>query len=403
MDHEDARGSALTALAALLDRSIEQIAQAAEDGRTYDRGRIVSLSDLWDNAAVPLLRAVTAATPAEREDRARALLRAMVTRRPQHRERVLEQVGGQWADLLPTSRPAVPQRDFFGVVRPAPSVCTPEAWAGLTADYELGAAGVRRLWVEQEGAAGASGTLELSVGRRYPATATASGAVLAVQLHGLTEARFDHTDRHGAVLTCGAGGVTVRLGRGGVLRAAGAVLSVEDHRWHESAAGRRADAVTPPNDPPRPRPAPAEEPELAPAAGRVARVLGVAMMEIRSVRSAAEVGRVPVAALCRMLAGAGGALVATAGDEAALGRLYEEWRARRPVREDGEPSPLPGRVRFASWSAARDGRRAEAVVVLASAPGGPGGLWLTSSYEHPEPAVFRVELTGGQLSAEVAG
>ncbi|MFI5528341.1 hypothetical protein ACIA8O_07230 [Kitasatospora sp. NPDC051853] len=412
MDHEDARGSALASLTGLLDRSIGQIAEAAADGRTYDRGRIVMLSDIWDNFTVPLVRAVSAATPAEREERARAVLAELVVRGPAKRAWVLEQLGGGWVGELPPGWQPLPYRNYVARVQPGLSALSPETLAELTADYDPAVAEVRRLWVERAGRDAVSGTLDLTVGRRFAAPGAREAARWLVEFEGVAEARFAGADRSGAEFGCDDAGVTVRLGTGGLIRAAAAEVRVEDVHWHDSAAGRRADAVVPPLDPDRPRPARGGEPELGAAAYQVASVLHTAMLELRSVRYAHRVGRVAVSEICRLLAGAGRGLLAAAGSEAGMRRVYEEWEARCPADEpdgpDGPsdsdgPSGPDGQVRFVSWSAAEESRPDAALVNLALPPLEGDGPWRMAARRYPEPAVFRLELTGGRLTVETAG
>ncbi|MCF6467613.1 hypothetical protein FAF44_04195 [Nonomuraea sp. MG754425] len=53
---------AASALGALLDRSLVQMAEASADARTYDRRTIHTVSDIWDNNTFPLFRALGART-----------------------------------------------------------------------------------------------------------------------------------------------------------------------------------------------------------------------------------------------------------------------------------------------------------------------------------------------------
>ncbi|MBC6461163.1 hypothetical protein [Actinomadura sp. HBU206391] len=56
------RQAATAALAALLDRSLVQIAAAAADARNFDRKTVHEVSDVWDNNTFPLFRVATART-----------------------------------------------------------------------------------------------------------------------------------------------------------------------------------------------------------------------------------------------------------------------------------------------------------------------------------------------------
>lgn len=52
--------SAIAAWGALLDRSVEEIAAASQDARTFDRELIIKVSDVWDNNTYPFVRAALA-------------------------------------------------------------------------------------------------------------------------------------------------------------------------------------------------------------------------------------------------------------------------------------------------------------------------------------------------------
>jgi hypothetical protein len=70
-------------------------------------------------------------------------------------------------------------------------------------------------------------------------------APLRFTFDGVTDLRFDADDRHGMTVTCGDDDLVVSIGHEGFLRATSAWIRPDDPRWHESAAGRAADAVTP--------------------------------------------------------------------------------------------------------------------------------------------------------------
>lgn len=59
-------------------------------------------------------------------------------------------------------------------------------------------------------------------------------------------AAFDLSDTRGVVLDPRSDGIAVSVGANGRLRAEAAEYSCDDRSWHRSAAGRSADAVTPP-------------------------------------------------------------------------------------------------------------------------------------------------------------
>ncbi|MCY9785291.1 hypothetical protein KIK06_15515 [Nocardiopsis sp. EMB25] len=87
----DPPGPALAASAALLDRSLTQIADAARDTRAFDRGTVRVAADVWDNNTFPLFRAATGRSGNERERRARAALEWMAQLGPERRAWMVEQ------------------------------------------------------------------------------------------------------------------------------------------------------------------------------------------------------------------------------------------------------------------------------------------------------------------------
>ncbi|MFC1436313.1 hypothetical protein ACEZDB_37330 [Streptacidiphilus sp. N1-3] len=359
----------LAAYAALLDRSVEQIAEAAADARTFDRLLIARVADVWDNNTYPFFRAATAHIAWRRERRARAALRwmaALSSTRQAWMEEQAAVAGHRIGALLGEPAPdSGPSRDYAGVVRPDSGVldaALAEAW---TRDYALDRARVRTLRLERVGSA-LTGFVLLEAERRFPvagqeARAAASPAELQISLDEVSEVCFDSDDPTGAVLTVEADGrVGISLGRQGVLRGSRSRAYVHDWAWHLSTAGRAADAVVPalvrrggrrsPGDPPG---------GLGPfgAAALAARLLHFAMLEIRSVRFAAEAHRISLQALCRALSGCGtavaraGAVRSVTGRERAFCALVEAWIRRggaelepwfaERLREVAEGTPLP--------------------------------------------------------------
>lgn len=337
--------SPVAVLAALLDRSLVQIADASADARRFDREVIRHAADVWDNNTAPFFRAATAGTPGERERRALAALEWMAAlgaerRRSWMREQAAA-AGHPLDGLLAPAKPYAPGRDHQGLVRPTLMAVTSETAPGLAADYDLPAAEIRYLSVERAGdrrGGRLDGRLELAVPRSYPLDAHTppETATLGIRLHGITEVRFDSHDARGAALRPAAGGgpVSIGIGARGTLTAATADLYPDDHHWHRSAAGRRASAATPPRDS---EPAPATAPQdghLRVNAAAAAHVLHRAMLEIRIVRYAGEAGRAPVRELQRAFAGAGAAVLAAGAHrlphraETAFRRLIETWVRR---------------------------------------------------------------------------
>ncbi|MFE1397394.1 hypothetical protein ACFW53_05560 [Nocardiopsis dassonvillei] len=330
---------ALAALGALVDRSVIQIAEAARDARTFDRETVRAVSDLWDNAVTPLFRAATGRTGPERERRARAALEWTALLRPTRWDWMVEQAAlcGHRLDALVQPPPVYfdrPYRDYRGEVRPAYSRWTPQALAALADDYALGAASLRHVRIEREGAR-LCGFLTLEPARSYDPGDGAPGRppTLDVHLEDLTEVDVDSDSAHGVRLDSDADGVVVGLGAGGVLRARAGSLRLDDGSWHLSGAGRRADARTPPRDDGF-RPArPPQKGKVEGSAWGAATFLRWAMLMIRRVRYPGEVARVPVGAYCRALEGAGRDVLAAGAlsprrREAAFRSLTAEWLRR---------------------------------------------------------------------------
>ncbi|NEC66019.1 hypothetical protein [Streptomyces sp. SID9727] len=426
---------AMAVLAALLDRSVQQIAEAAADARWYDRETIRAASDVWDNNLFPLFRAAHSARPRTRERRALAALKWMAGISEHRRRWMTEQAGVAGYDigpLLSMAEPYVPGRDHRGhVMAPLPRAVTVACVEELLPDYDLAAAEVSHLRVERAGA-DLTALLQLAVPRRF---AVEEGGDLAparlnLALDRVTEAAFDLSDTRGAVLDPRIDGIDVSVGAGGRLRADAAEYWCDDRSWHRSAAGRRADAVTPPRDrrSGRPEPPPSDG-KLGAVAYAAAVLLRHVMWEIRSVRYPGEADRVPVSALCRAFEGAGAAVLAAgsaprADREAAFRDLIRVWadrggpvlarsfagvlrssagrddlieadedpvRAPSPLNETPRP-PEPPRAALvmAAWTAARaPGHPAEAQLQLAL-PGRPSAPWRLRSLSCPTPHAFRL-------------
>jgi hypothetical protein len=325
-------------LAALLDRSLVQIADASADARCFDRETIGVAADVWDNNTLPLFRAATAGTRSGRERRAVAALEWMAGLGEERRAWMLEQAsaaGHSLDGLLAPALPYVPGRDHLGRVMAPVMAVTPQTAESLAADYDLPSAEVRCLRVERAGSR-LTGYLELTVARSYPVDdgAPLEAATLGVRLRDITEVRFDSHDARGTVIRPEMNGVSIGIGARGTLRAATADLRLDDRCWHQSAAGQRADATTPPHDS---RPAWPESPQegrLGADAMAAATILHRAMLHIRMVRSAEHAHRVPVHAFQQAFAGAGAAILAAGAHrlphrrEAAFRRLIEHWARR---------------------------------------------------------------------------
>ncbi|MFH8385531.1 hypothetical protein ACH4E7_32125 [Kitasatospora sp. NPDC018058] len=346
------RNSAVAVLGALLDRSLVQIADASSDARGFDRETIRAAADVWDNNTFPLFRAATARTRGARERRARAALEWMAGLGEDRRAWMLDQAsaaGHSLDGLLAPAKPYVPGRDYLGRVMAPVMAVTPQIAESLATDYDLPSAEVRCLQVERVGSR-LVGHLELAVARSYPVddVATPETATLDIRLRDVTEVRFDSHDVRGVALRTEADGVSIGVGDCGTLRAATADLRPDDRCWHLSAAGRRADATTPPHDGQRALPGSPQEGHLGTNAAAAATLLHRAMLHIRMVGSAEHADRVPVRDFQRAFAGAGEAIL-TAGKhrlphrrEAAFGQLIETWARRGgPVLADWFATVVP--------------------------------------------------------------
>ncbi|GHB08018.1 hypothetical protein ACIQRS_29820 [Streptomyces termitum] len=421
-------------LAALLDRSVARMAEAAADARWYDREAIRAAADIWDNNLRPLFWAASTSDAAERERRATAVLEWMGGYSDRRRAWMTEQAALAGHDVGPFLPPFrdLPGRDHQGHVMAPHHRFEPSSTAGLALDYDLETASVRHFQVERAGPL-LTGYLQLRADRRFPVEDDGEPALLNVWLDGVTEAVFTLADARGGVaLEPGADGVAVLLGPGGRIRAARGEHRLDDRSWHLSDAGRRADAARPPRVPrPLPRP-PGEAP--GPGADTAAALLRFAMLELRSVRYAEQADRVPVSDLCRAFAGAGGeVLAAGARDdsrrEAAFLDLIRAWAERggprlarwfasalgdrrdllgelpereRPVPSLADAPPPPAAptravLLLAAWTAAhtRHGKehRALARLQLALPPRSdapPSGPWRISTGDGTAPEVFRL-------------
>jgi hypothetical protein len=155
----------------------------------------------------------------------------------------------------------------------------------LAVDYDLTTADVRHLEVERAGSS-LTAFLQLVVPRRYaPEEGSAEApALLDLYLDRVTDVVFGLADTCGAILDPQADGISISLGDGGRLHAEDGEYRCDDRSWHLSAAGRRADSVTPPRTD---RPGCLSRPptgELGADAYAAASLLRHVMWEIRSVR-----------------------------------------------------------------------------------------------------------------------
>ncbi|MGW4801369.1 hypothetical protein ACWEPC_54000 [Nonomuraea sp. NPDC004297] len=321
---------AASALGALLDRSLVQMAEASADARTYDRRTIHTVSDIWDNNTFPLFRALGARTSWGRDRRARAALEWMAALGVERRTWMVEQSAIAGYDLEPLLSAPVEtdhhHRDYRSVVRPPTVALTTEVAPGIGVDYDLATAEVRSLVLERIGTR-LTGTLAVAVSRRYASERPADDlAELRIWLDEVTDTHFDSRDSSGITMDYGTGQIAIGLGKRGILRAARATVHPDDLTWHLSAAGRALDARTPAGQrpsrrsPPQRRQGPLDDGPLA-----AATILHQAMLEIRMVRHVHHADQIPVRPLCLAFADAGQSIL-TASTHRRASRREEVFR-----------------------------------------------------------------------------
>ncbi|MEU0557731.1 hypothetical protein [Dactylosporangium sp. NPDC006015] len=328
----------MRAFAVLLDRSVARIAELSADGRRFDRRAVVGLADIWDNSTFPLFDTALLRPSWLRERRAAAALRWMADGSPARRAWMIEQAAGHRLEsLLPEQRDQPAHvRDYKGDLRPGVVPLTAAAAAGTARDYDLTGARVRTVHLER-GEHGIHGYLWLEAPRRYPAPDNAGEAIVEVMLEDVREARFDTGDGSGTALTVDDDGVEVRVGARGRFGAASARVGFDDDTWHLSGAGRDAAAADPRGRAFRREPI--GWPPARGAARDTALVVHQAMLELRSVRYASNVGSVRFGQLCAAFAGAGTGVLAAAGRprrvrDRAFRELAEGWIAASPCLAD---------------------------------------------------------------------
>ncbi|MFB7471203.1 hypothetical protein [Kitasatospora sp. NPDC056184] len=336
--------SALFAYAALLDRSFVRIAEAAADGRTFDRATVVRCADVWDNNTFPLSATAVRRTALRRERAARAGLRWMAGLGEARYAWMLEQSAAARhpvEGLIPPPPPddRGPYRGYGGTLFPVAGPLTATAVDG----YDLSRVRLLRLEAELSGTR-LRAALDVEVPRAYGLPEGDGGTGrpaprMYLRLDEVSVAEFDAGPAVAGPLEwrADADGVELRVAGVGLLRAARAVLTVEDHLWHLTAAGRAADAATPAYQPPgrlgrlgRSRTPGPPLTVLDDGAHRLAAVLVQrAMLDIRMARYPGSVSRRTTLELCRIFEGAGTDLLAAARRGEAGGHaLIERWVAR---------------------------------------------------------------------------
>ncbi|MFE1317654.1 hypothetical protein [Kitasatospora phosalacinea] len=427
----------LLAFAALLDASIDRIAELAADAREFDRDEVYRLADVWDNNTYALFAAATAPTRWAREHRARRAVRWLADLGSRRRAWVVERTAAAGVPverlLLPPGPEITHLRDWDGAVDTRFADLDPESAAWLAAEYDLPGAEFRRLAVERPGSGAPYARITFGLPRRYRQV-THGPAELVLHITELTGLRFAGPDVAGLFPQVGPDGVVLGLGAGGELRGPAADFELTDPYWASSPTGRRYAAAHPERAEPRTRSA--RGPywwALAPRgrAEEAARVLRAAMLAIRMVGHSGAVHRTPVGALAAGLSGAGrrildaGAVRDRAGRDAAFRALTTEWLHRggpdlvrevhdrlpgdlfpaghaRPATTRPAPAPLrpaPSALLLLHHGAARhDPARPDPVVPsflqfqFAQAAENPDAPWQLAGHHLEHPATLRLTL-----------
>ncbi|WP_213000869.1 hypothetical protein [Winogradskya consettensis] len=383
----------LRVLTGLLDRSFARIAELSADGRFFDRTEVAGIADVWDNNTFPLFRAARFRPARVRDRHAAQALRWMADLGPSRHAWMVRHGGQPLAALLAPAAPESPYyRDSLGRIRFSSAPLTVAAVASLTQDYRLDQAELRTVRVERAGTTLAG----------YLAVQTTTDAVVELYLRDIQDVRVDTSDVTGIVLAVADPGVEIRIGDRGLIRCAGAVLGLDDDSWHLTHAGRAADAITPAREPRPPKPRVKEK-----SVGTAAYVLHEVMLQIRTVRYAKQVGKVPIREYCAVFEGVGDAILSAAGRpwwsrDAAFGRLTDEWLAVSPHLAThmakrynfGTPAALPaepvlpdrGVLTLASWTASQ-------AIVNYAVDDGSWRLW-SADFEQPQRMVLETSAFG---------
>jgi hypothetical protein len=364
------------------------------------------IANIWDNNTFPLVSAACAPRLI-RTGRARAGLRWMADLGAARRELMVD-LDPALDTVLPAARPGpAAYRDYQGRVRPGSFPVTTQIAAGLETDYALSAASVRSLDI-RPARTGLCASLTLAAPRRFvPGTGRTARdgtrqpwppALLAFTFTDVSELTFDAGDRTGAAITSGAAGTSRAIGHSGSLRAAPAAVHPDDPCWHESAAGRAADMVTPRERGARRKPVAAST--LTEQERAATRALFHVMLRIRLVGYHPRLaGRIPVRELCEATASAGTAILragARRGSDRriAFADLEQRWRNLPP---DPTPAPVPAApasLRYACYSEPHhdygNERPGQATLVAATPGTDPTAPWGLTSEEIAQPARFRI-------------
>ncbi|MFC4068444.1 hypothetical protein [Actinoplanes subglobosus] len=374
--------SAVSMFVRLVDRSVEQLAWIAADGRRFDRQEVARIADVWDNNTFNFFGMLGVRNRWLRERAARAGLRWMGEFGPERRDWLVASGGDRMRRLLvPVVQRPLYYRDYQNLVRGGVL-----SWAdsGVEGDYDLSRATVRVVRVERSGD-GYSAWVRVRAPRRF---ADGDG-----DLHlemPVRRARFDSGD---AVGIAWLGGVPIqgtgdalppdresirvgalrseeglRIGAAGALRGGEVTVWFEDSLWHLSGAARAIEAEVPPWRKRSGRREPVV-PGPAGSAWDAARAFHQLMIQIRRVRYDRHVGQVPVERMLERLAAAGT-------------RAFEASRMRGEAREQAFQRLSDTWAEVADNPKAGDRVPAGACVTLVSCS--PGDAEVTVNFAVPE-------------------
>jgi hypothetical protein len=223
-------------------------------------------------------------------------------------------------------------------------------------------------------------------------------ALLAFTLTDVSELTFDADDRTGTTITSVAAGTSLVIGHSGRVRAVSATVHPYDPCWHESAAGRAADTVTPHEREARCASVPTSA--LAGQERAAARALHHLMLRTRLVGYHPKLASgIPVRELCETAAGAGTAILLAGTLRGSARRttftgLEQRWRHLPP---DANPAPVPAApadLRYVHYSAPHQhygsDRPGQATLVVATPGADPTAPWRLASEETTQPTRFRI-------------
>jgi hypothetical protein len=222
-------------------------------------------------------------------------------------------------------------------------------------------------------------------------------ALLAFTLTDVGELAFDADDRTGVTVTSAAG-ISLVIGRSGHVRAASATVHPDDPCWHESAAGREADTVTPREHAARRAPGPA--PALTEQERAAARSLVRLMLRIRLVGYHPKLaGGIPVRDLCEGTTGAGTAILRAgalrgSARRTAFADLEQRWQHLPPDATPALIPAAPAGLRYVCYSEPHqhygNDHPGQVTLVAATPDTDPAAPWRLASEEITQPARFRI-------------